>query len=58
MPTLLSIKEAADRLGVSETTVRRMIAEFQLPARKIRGIWRIAPSDLESASTVNLEKSL
>jgi excisionase family DNA binding protein len=42
----LSIKETAPRLTFSEKTIRRMIDAGQLPAFKIRGVWRILPSDV------------
>jgi excisionase family DNA binding protein len=41
---LVSLAEAARALGVSERTVRRLIAKRQLPAYKVGGQWRV---DLE-----------
>ena len=43
---LLTVREAARRLGLSEYSVRQFIREKQLRATKIRR-WRIAPNDLE-----------
>src|SRR5215212_1641750 len=42
----LSAREAAQRLGVSERTVRRAIARSELPAALRAGVYRIAPDDL------------
>jgi len=42
----LTLKEAADMLGVVERTMYRFIHEKQLRATKIR-YWRIARKDLE-----------
>jgi excisionase family DNA binding protein len=41
---LMSLAECAKALGVSERTVRRLIAKRQLPAYKVGGQWRV---DLE-----------
>ena len=43
---LVSVSEAADRLGVSAVRVRQMIHAGRLPARKIAGRWTIEQSDL------------
>jgi excisionase family DNA binding protein len=48
----LTTREVADRLGVSELTVRRRIAEGELPAVRLghgRRALRIRPADLEAA---------
>jgi non-specific serine/threonine protein kinase len=42
----LSAREAAQRLGVSERTVRRAIGRGELPAVLRAGVYRIAPDDL------------
>ena len=42
----LSAREAAQRLGVNERTVRRAIARGELPAALRVGVYRIAPDDL------------
>lgn len=43
---LLTVREVAKRLGLSEYTIRQFIREKQIRATKI-GRWRIAPEDLE-----------
>lgn len=43
----ISITEAADRLGVSPRTVRRMIKNRQIKAFKIVDQWRIRESEIE-----------
>lgn len=40
-PTLVNVAEAAERLRVSQTTVRLMIKTGKLPALKIGGVVRI-----------------
>lgn len=45
---LLSLKEAADRVGVSVKTIRRRIADGQLPAYRTGRILRIKRADLEA----------
>src|SRR5690606_20969329 len=42
----LSAREAAQRLGVSERTIRRAIARGELAAELRSGVYRIAPDDL------------
>ena len=44
---LYTLEEVADILRVSIQTVRRMIADGELPATKIRGQWRVRKEDLE-----------
>lgn len=44
---MLSIREARARLSCGETTMRLLIGSGQVPAAKIRGIWRIDSDDLE-----------
>jgi excisionase family DNA binding protein len=39
--TLVSLAECARALGVSERTVRRLIAKRRLPAYKVGGQWRV-----------------
>jgi excisionase family DNA binding protein len=48
MEELLTIEEVARILKVSVQTVRRMIDEGELQARKIRGQWRIKREDLRN----------
>ena len=43
---LLTVREAARQLGLSEYTVRQFIREKQIRATKIKR-WRIAPEDLD-----------
>lgn len=43
---LLSPATAAERLAVSRRTIYRALPE-ELPARKVRGVWRIRPEDLD-----------
>ncbi len=44
---LLTIKQVAGILQVSEKTVRRWIEVRELPAAKLGGQWRIRPRDLD-----------
>ncbi len=44
---VLSLPEAAFALRVSKDTVRRMIKSGQLPAFKVRGVWRVKREELE-----------
>ena len=44
-PALYSVKEAAEKLGVSEDTVRTRIKNGKLPARKEKGRWVITSID-------------
>lgn len=44
---VLTIKEAASLLRVSDDTIRRMIDEGKLPAFKVRGNWRIKREEIE-----------
>jgi excisionase family DNA binding protein len=46
---LLSLAEVAKRLAVTEKTVRRMIADGELPALRVghgRGVLRVDPDEL------------
>ena len=45
---LLTLHEAAERLGVHYMTVYRHVRLGMLPARKVGGTWRIDPVDLSS----------
>lgn len=45
---LVNIAEAADMLGVSETTVKRLIRAGELPAVKVGGSTRIRCTDVGS----------
>jgi len=44
---LYTLEEVADILRVSVQTVRRMIADGELQAKKIRGQWRVEKEVLE-----------
>ena len=46
-PRLLSIRDVADILGVSQRTVQRLISSRKLPSYRIRGLRRIAPNDVK-----------
>lgn len=46
LPTLYSIKETAEYLGVSEKTVRRWIEHGGLPIHRIGRLIRISEADL------------
>lgn len=43
---LLTVRQAAKRVGLSEYRIRELINERQIRATKIKR-WRIAPEDLE-----------
>ena len=44
---LLSIKDVAYRLQLSERTVRRLLDGGELSAFRVRGQWRISVEDLQ-----------
>jgi len=44
----LSVKEVAERLGVGERTILRLIKGNELTAYRVGGVWRVAEEDLES----------
>jgi excisionase family DNA binding protein len=46
-PRLLTIKDVARLLQVSDKTIRRLIESRDLPAIKLGAQWRIRPRDLE-----------
>ena len=46
---LMSLAECAKALGVSERTVRRLIAKRQLPAYKVGGQWRVDLDEVREA---------
>lgn len=48
MKEYLSLKEAAERLGVEYKTVWRLVNQGKLPAGKVRGVWRISEADLDA----------
>jgi excisionase family DNA binding protein len=45
-PPLLTVADVAAQLNISTKTVRRMIARDELPAHRIGGQLRIAPTEL------------
>jgi excisionase family DNA binding protein len=45
----MSLAECAKALGVSERTVRRLIAKRQLPAYKVGGQWRVDLDEVREA---------
>ena len=45
---LLTVKEVAELLRVSQPTVLRMIADGELRAIRVRNQWRIRRSDLDA----------
>jgi excisionase family DNA binding protein len=45
---LLNVRSVADRLSVSEKTVRRLIESGRLPAVRVGGQVRIDPDELEA----------
>ena len=45
---LLTVKEVAEILRVSQPTVLRMIEDSELPAIRVRNQWRIRRSDLDA----------
>jgi excisionase family DNA binding protein len=48
MNELLTVKEAADRLGTAERFIRRLIFERRIPYTKLGRHVRIATSDLDA----------
>lgn len=48
LPTLLTIEEVADHLGVSVRHVRRLVAERRIPFVKWGHLLRFNPEDLAS----------
>ncbi len=55
MDALLSIKEAAMRLGCSEAMLRKWIHQRRLPTVKIGRLTRIRRSDLEAWGRLGLQ---
>ena len=44
---MLSLREVADRLGVSEMTVRRLVKRGELVAVRVGGQYRISEENLQ-----------
>lgn len=47
MIKLLTIKETADKLGLSEQKVYMMAQQQEIPAKKIGGRWKVHPERLQ-----------
>jgi excisionase family DNA binding protein len=47
MGTLLNVKEAQARLGISESTLFRLLKSKELKGFKVGRIWKFEESDLE-----------
>lgn len=45
---MISLEEAAERMGVSYTTAYRLVRRGELPAAKIGKQWRLEPEALEA----------
>jgi excisionase family DNA binding protein len=54
---LLTLHEAAERLGVHYMTVYRHVRLGMLPAHKVGGTWRIDPADLTAARSRGADAS-
>lgn len=51
----LTVKHAAEQIGLTEYRIRELIREKQIRATKI-GQWRISPEDLEAFIRVRTNK--
>ena len=47
MPDLLTLKQVADRLQLSERTLYRLLERGELPGRKVGGQWRFRMSEVD-----------
>ena len=45
-PLVITVDEAAERLGVSRSTMYRLIADGEIPVVKLRDLTRVRESDL------------
>jgi excisionase family DNA binding protein len=45
---ILTLKQVADFLKVTERTIYRLAAERKIPAFKVGGTWRFSRTDLDS----------
>ena len=45
---MLTLKECADRLRVSERTLRGLAAAGKFPASRVGSQWRVKPADLDA----------
>lgn len=48
MEKLLTVKEAAELLGLTENIVRDYLAEGKIQGAKFGRVWRIHPEDLKA----------
>jgi len=48
MSNVLTVAEVADRLRVSELTVYRLVHAGEIPAFKVRSLWRVDAGDLDN----------
>lgn len=58
---MLSVKQVAERLNLSERSILNLIKEGRLPAFRIGGVYRIEESDLNTfinSSKINEEKEI
>ena len=55
-PDFVSIREAADRLGVTYATLWRMVREGQLPAVRVRSLVRIPTEALAELPPIEPRK--
>ena len=58
MKAFLSIKEAAEYLGVEYKTVYRLVKQGKLPAGKVGGVYRIRREDLEAYFEAQIAKTV
>src|SRR5690625_3742033 len=49
----MTVQEAAERLGISESAVRQAIYAKRLAARKVGGSWRLYPGGVEAYRVSN-----
>jgi excisionase family DNA binding protein len=60
LPALLTVRQAADRLRVPQSTVAALLRAGKLPGVKVDRAWRIDPADLAAfreANKVRAERS-
>lgn len=56
VPAILTVKQCAEYLQVSEQTVRRMIERKTLKASKVGDTWRIQKQDIHEYLNQNSNK--
>lgn len=47
-PEILTIKQVAEYLRVTERTIYRLAAARQVPSFKVGGVWRFSRADLDT----------